>query len=77
MIFSEIGNYDQAIKDFSQVIRLNSNNAKAYYNRGVILHKLQDLPAAIADFSKSANLFFEQGKIKDYQNSLNMIERVQ
>ena len=77
MIFSEIGNYDQAIKDFSQVIRLNSNNAKAYYNRGVILYKLQDLPAAIADFSKSANLFFEQGKIKDYQNSLNMIERVQ
>ena len=77
MIFSVLKNYNQAIKDFSQAIRLNSNNAKAYYNRGVILHKLEDLPAAIVDFNKSASLFLKQDQIKNYQNSLNMIKKLQ
>ncbi|MGD1713089.1 tetratricopeptide repeat protein [Dapis sp. BLCC M172] len=77
ILFSEIGNYNQAIQDFSQIIKLNPSNAKAYYNRGIILYELQELPAAVADFRESANLSLEQGKIKDYQNSLNMIEKLQ
>ncbi len=77
ILFSEMGNYNQAIQDFSQAIKLNPSNAKAYYNRGIILYELQDLPAAVADFRQSANLSLEQGKIKDYQNSLNMIEKLQ
>ncbi|MGD1804670.1 tetratricopeptide repeat protein [Dapis sp. BLCC M126] len=77
ILFSEIGNYNQAIEDFSQAIKLNPSNAKAYYNRGIILYELQELPAAVADFRQSANLYLEQGKIKDYQNSLNMIEKLQ
>ncbi len=77
ILFSEIGNYNQAIQDFSQAIKLNPTNAKAYYNRGILLYELQELPAAVADFRQSANLFLEQGKIKDYQNSLKMIEKLQ
>ncbi len=77
IVFSEIGNYNQAIQDFSQAIKLNPSNAKAYYNRGIILYELQELPAAVADFRQSANLSLEQGKIKDYQNSLNMIEKLE
>ncbi len=77
ILFSEIGNYNQAIQDFSQAIKLNRSNAKAYYHRGIILSELQELPAAIADFRQSANLYLEQGKINDYQNSLNMIEKLQ
>ena len=41
------------------------------------VYELQELTAAIADFSKSANLFLKQGKTKDYQNSLNMIKQLQ
>lgn len=74
MIYSEMGNYNNAIEDFAQAIRLNPTNATAYYNRGVVLTKLQDIAAAVKDFRKSANLFLEQGRAKDYQNAQNMIE---
>ncbi|MDJ0553426.1 MAG: tetratricopeptide repeat protein [Microcoleaceae cyanobacterium MO_207.B10] len=74
MIYSEMGNNNNAIEDFAQAIRLNPTNATAYYNRGVVLSKLQDITAAVEDFRKSANLFLEQGRAKEYQNAQNMIE---
>ena len=76
IIYSQMGNYNNAIEDFAQAIRLNPSNATAYYNRGIVLSKLQNIVAAIEDFRQSANLFLEQGKVKDYQKAQNMIEQL-
>jgi tetratricopeptide (TPR) repeat protein len=46
-----LGKNDSAIKDYTQVLKLNPNNALAYYNRGTIyLGKDYDYKKALKDF---------------------------
>ncbi len=56
---AEQGDYPGAIQDFTQAIKLASNNelkANAYNNRGVAKDKLGDYPGAIQDFTQAINL---------------------
>ncbi|MDY7008206.1 MAG: tetratricopeptide repeat protein [Cyanobacteriota bacterium] len=76
LIFSDIGNYDRAIEDFAQAIKLNPSNAIAYYHRGMIFSELQEIQAAIVELRQSANLFLEQGRTKNYQNSQKAMEKL-
>ena len=45
----ELGNYQQAIKDFNKVIELKPDDAEAYYNRGASYGNLGNEQQAIAD----------------------------
>ncbi|WP_354000913.1 tetratricopeptide repeat protein [Gloeocapsopsis sp. IPPAS B-1203] len=49
-------NYEGAIADFSLAIRLNANDARAYYNRGCACQKHGDEHNAIHDFTQSLRL---------------------
>ncbi|WP_017317370.1 tetratricopeptide repeat protein [Mastigocladopsis repens] len=44
------GDYQGAIADFNQFLRLNPNGFKAYYNRGLARQKLGDYKGAMIDF---------------------------
>jgi len=48
--------YDLAIADFDQAIRIYPRLAKAYYNRGIVDRAKGDLDKAIADFSDAIRL---------------------
>ena len=48
--------YEEAIADFTQAIRLNPNDALAYNNRGLTCAELNDLTGAIADFTQAIRL---------------------
>jgi len=50
------GNFDRAIADFSEAIRLDPNYAEAYYLRGVTYGNKGDLDRAIADYSEAIRL---------------------
>ncbi|GAB4482210.1 MAG: hypothetical protein Kow00124_30890 [Anaerolineae bacterium] len=45
------GRYGQAINAFDEAIRINPQNAAAYYNRGQAQYDLGNYEAALADFS--------------------------
>ena len=47
------GDYDHAIQDYSQAIRLKPDFVEVYVNRGVTYHRMRDHERAIADFSTS------------------------
>ena len=49
-------NYDRAIDDFSQAIRLDAKNAAAFDNRGLAYRMKGDLDRAIADFDQAVRL---------------------
>src|SRR3954464_12909195 len=48
--------YDQAIADFDQVIRLNPKFAEAYFSRGNARHRKGDHDQAIADYNQAIHL---------------------
>ncbi|BAY97090.1 hypothetical protein NIES37_10270 [Tolypothrix tenuis PCC 7101] len=51
--------YEEAIKEFNQVLHINSNFAPAFYNRGKSFHKLKKNEEAAKDFQIAAKLFCE------------------
>ncbi|MBD2249297.1 tetratricopeptide repeat protein [Nostoc sp. FACHB-888] len=48
--------YTQAIADFNQALKLQPNDAVAYYNRGVAYIKQGNYTQAIADYNQALNL---------------------
>ena len=69
--YSLIGDKQQAIKDYSRAIELNSNLSNARYNRGLILSRdLKQYDEALRDFEelikrnpRDADALFERGNI--------------
>jgi Flp pilus assembly protein TadD len=57
--YSTNGQLDWAITDFTESIRLNPKDAKAYYNRGVIYGKKGEPDKAEADYAKAKELGYE------------------
>jgi len=50
------GNYDRAIAEFTEAIRLNSNYADAYYVRGGAYFEKRDYDRAIADYTRAISI---------------------
>jgi len=45
-----MGNYEQALSDYNEAIRVNPKHTYAYYNRGIVYINKKDYDRAIADF---------------------------
>jgi tetratricopeptide (TPR) repeat protein len=54
--YGEKGDYDQALADYTQVIRLDPNYAAAYNNRGYAYRNKGDYDRAIADYTKTLSI---------------------
>jgi lipoprotein NlpI len=50
------GDYDRAIADYDEAIRLDPQDPLAYYNRGVAWHGKHDYDRAIADYDQAIRL---------------------
>ena len=50
------GDYDRAIADYTQAIRLDPNDAWAYNNRGSAYYNKGDWDRAIADFTQAVRI---------------------
>jgi Flp pilus assembly protein TadD len=61
--FSQVGNSDHAIYNYSEAIRRNHKFVKAYNNRGIAYVGRQQYDLAIADFNKAIKLDPKNGKV--------------
>lgn len=57
------GDYQGAIADFTQAIRLNIYEVEAYYNRGIAHTKINNYSQAIADFNYALRLDHELAEV--------------
>ena len=70
------GDNQGAIADFNQAIKLNPDDAKAYYLRGAAKSKSGDYQAAINDLRQAAKLYQQQNKMEDYQEVMNVLKKL-
>ncbi len=73
VIKAQSGDNQGAIFDLTEAIKIDAEYAPAYHYRGIVRSAMGDKPGAIADFQSAADLFQKQGKIDDYQLSMNAI----
>ncbi len=66
-----------AIEDLSQAVRLEPNNATAFYNRGLFIRDLGNRQGAFEDVQKSVDLFQQQGDTCNHQKALEVLEHLQ
>lgn len=51
-----MGNFEEAIQNFTQAIDLEGTKADFYHNRGFAFRKKKDYDKAIADYTKAIEL---------------------
>jgi tetratricopeptide (TPR) repeat protein len=56
IMFASRGDYDMAIEDYTEAIRLDPNLATAYFNRGYAYGEKRDYDRAIADYTQAIKL---------------------
>jgi len=69
--------YRQAIADFAQILSLRADWPDVYCDRAKAREQIGDFAGAIADYQAAADLWFNQGKAKDYQQALDQVKRLQ
>ena len=56
-----MGQYKEAIRDFTRVIEIDPDNANAYFNRGCCYDSVGELDLAISDYSVALELDMRNG----------------
>ncbi len=69
-------NYKAAIKDYDEALARDPVNVYAYINRGVARLRDGNRQGALADYEKAAELYKQQGKTPEYQETLNKIQEL-
>lgn len=66
-----------AIEDYAEALRLNGNNADAFYQRGLTYAGMKENPQAIADYQRAISLFCAQEEWFNYQQVLAQLNQLQ
>lgn len=77
MTKAQRGNYREAINDFNLAVSIDSNFAEAYKFCGLAYSRISEKQVAIEKFQKAAELYLKQGKVSNYQDVLNRIQKLQ
>ncbi len=72
-----MGNYLGAIQDYTQALQINSDDAQAYYNRGIAYTCLEEIQNAVEDYQRAASIFCQQEDWENYQQVLSSLEKIQ
>ena len=56
VVHFKLGNLKDAVKNFSNAIRINPDYKMAYYNRGLMYFKLAEFQLAINDYSNAIRI---------------------
>jgi len=72
----KIGDLKGAIEDFTQALRIDPSLALAQNNQDSNPSQLENLKETITKLQKVAKLFKEEGKIAEYQYTLDFIKKI-
>ena len=61
----KVKDYEGAIADYGEAIRLNRNHAVAFYNRGLARNAVGDNAGAVADYDQAIRLDPDLGRAQE------------
>lgn len=70
-------NYEKAIADYDQVIKLQPDLPQIYSNRANLYYQQGKLEPAITDYRKAADLYQQQGNIQSQQELLAIVSQIE
>jgi len=78
LYYYEVGQWNEALNDFTQAIDLQPSYYEAVHNRGLVYRKQKLLPQALQDFNRSIELKTTDAKAYIHRgNTLNDLKRYQ
>lgn len=72
-----MGDLQGALTDLNLALQRQPHWASAYILRADVYRNLGDSQRAIADFQKSADLYYQEGNTQYYQQIIELIEQLQ
>jgi tetratricopeptide (TPR) repeat protein len=72
----DLEDHQGAFADFSEAIRLQSNDPDVYYGRGLIRFQQGKYQDAILDYEEALCFYEQQGNVKRYFELLKDIETI-
>jgi tetratricopeptide (TPR) repeat protein len=73
---TELQNFQGAIADYNQAIKLDPNLPEAYGNRGFLRARLGNKQKGLEDLQQAAKLFLDSGNMAGYQQTLTYIQMI-
>jgi tetratricopeptide (TPR) repeat protein len=61
-VFCQTGEFDKAMEDFTEAIRLNPRNAEAFYNRAISYQEIGETSKSEKDFAQAKMLGYTPTK---------------
>ncbi|MBW4498707.1 MAG: tetratricopeptide repeat protein [Scytonema hyalinum WJT4-NPBG1] len=77
LLYHKLQKWDLALADFNQAIKINHQFALAYNNRGLLYNERGDKQRAVQDLQQGAQLFYGQGKSAAYEQTINILKKLQ
>lgn len=75
--YQQIGDLDNAFKDFSNALGIDPNDAACHKSRGDVCEATDDLEEALANYRQAATLFFDRGAWNDYESLQRLIKTLE
>ncbi len=72
----ELNDCQNGLKDYNQAIALNPNYAEAYASRGFAYYRSGNRQSAIDNYMAAAELYRQQGKDREYLETVNKIKQL-
>ncbi|MCA2504877.1 MAG: tetratricopeptide repeat protein [Microcystis sp. M54BS1] len=76
-IYAMLQKYQKALEDFNQALELKPNYPDVYLMRGLAYGSLGHREKAMVDLQRAAYLFQQEGRTKDYQYVIELIQKIQ
>jgi len=70
-----LGDFDKALADWDQVIRLYPDSAWYYYRRGLVYEELGKINDAIRDFETAISLSSDQSLIQQAEQEIEKLKK--
>ncbi|NEP05526.1 MAG: tetratricopeptide repeat protein, partial [Okeania sp. SIO4D6] len=75
--YLQIGEQKKALQDLNKSIKIDANNPKSYFNRGIVYYLIGNQSEAMENFQQAAFFFGLDGDSDNQKIAVDMLDKFQ